>query len=295
MSYCTVHQMRLGPRGCPVCAREEALAHGSESARFWRWAALGFGALVLLAAATVALFPLRRPARVLDPAPYRSAIETTESALYAPGLMSPGERAALLRDGLYSLCSGFRKPPPTAARRRAFDGYEKFCTMTPVLADNASFDVAAARKEWEALRAEHFKPAPWFRTGSPALVEAQTSAEARGIPGDIPKYQAVLDQLGLMAARLETEVPPDYYNEDAERHWREQRVALERDIERLRQEMPQSFAGMAPGWRRAYNDLEGAVRGLSAETRTSRDRSRAAPRGRRLIDQAQASLDAAPR
>jgi hypothetical protein len=295
MSFCTVHQMRMGPRGCPQCAREDALAHGAESGRFWRWAAMVFGALVLLAAAVLALVPLRRPARVLDPAPHRAAIEATESALYAPGLMPPAERAALLEDGLYRLCQELRKPPPTAARRRAYEGYHKFCTMTPLMAGEASFDVVASRREWEALRAEHFKPVPWFRTGTAALVAAQTSAEARGIPDDADKYQAVLDQLSLMATRLETEVPPDYYSPDAEGRWREQRGALEHDVERLRQEMPRSFAGMAPGWVRARNDLEAARRGLSSAVSASRDRSRQAPRGRRLIAQAQASLDAAPR
>jgi hypothetical protein len=63
MSYCVAHQMPTGPRGCPQCLREEAVARSLESGRFWRWAALVFGGIVLLAGLTVLITPKPQPRR----------------------------------------------------------------------------------------------------------------------------------------------------------------------------------------------------------------------------------------
>jgi hypothetical protein len=302
--------MPAGPRGCPQCLREDAVSHSLESGRFWRWAALVFGSIVGLAALTVVLAPSpSRVERVLDPTPFRSAIETTESVLYAAGRLGPDDQMTL-REGMGEFLLVLRKQLPTVAQRRALEKYERFCTMTPVMAEQSSFDLVAARKEWEELRAAHFRAAPWFRRSSVALEEAQTSGTARGIPADADKYQPAIDQLRLLCSRVEAElaaVPDDPEDIDHEAHgrWRTARSDVQRDVERLRQQLPVPFAGMEPRWRRAWDDLDKAMRGLPGLMRPNlyspvlmphgaEARGRI-PAGRALIDQAQASLDAAPR
>jgi len=310
MTYCTAHQMPAGPRGCPQCLREEAVSRSLESGRFWRWAALVFGSIVGLAALTVALTPSpNRAEMVLDPTPFRSSIETVESALYATGRMTADDRI-LLRQGLGELQVGLRKLPPSVAQRRALERYDRFCTITPVEADQPGFDVVAARKEWEELRGSHFRAAPWFRLSSVALEQAQTSAGARGIPADAHLYPVVIERLQLLASRAEAELAalpddPDDLDSDAHDRWRSARSDVQADIARIRQQYPAPFTGMEPHWRRAYDDLEGATRGvaglLRATTYTatlvptgSEGRTRV-PHARSLIAQAQSSLAAAPR
>lgn len=292
MSFCTVHQIKVGPRGCPQCLREEAVAHRIESGRFWRWAALVFGGIALLAGLTLALLP--KPVRFepfLDPEPFRAAIETTESALYTTGRLTPEDRQAL-REGLAEFVMVLRKQLPTTAQRRALEKYERFCTMTPVEAESDYFDVVAARQQWETLRGQYFRPASWFRASSTALEQAQTSTTARGIPDDIPKYQAVIDELRLLNARAEAalQTPRDELDYDGRNSLDTFRSDMKRDVERVRQQMPARFQGMEPGWRRANDDLEAAVRSVAGALGPGRRSS-----GRYAIDQAQASLDAAPR
>jgi hypothetical protein len=293
MSFCTVHQMPTGARGCPQCAREDALAHRTESGRFWWWALVVFAALAALAAAGIALAP--RQARwsdpLLDPTPFRTAIVATESALYGRDRFTPDDQMAL-RQGLMELHIALRKQFPSRAWRSALADYERFCVMTPVEAESPYFDVVAARKEWERLRQQHFKPAPWFRVGSASLDRAQTAPAARGIPDDIAKYQAALDQLRLLAARVEAEAAGDPSDFDAPNRWNASRAAAERDLERLQQEMPARFPGMDPSWRRACDDLDRALRGIGSTLRSS---SPSSARMRGLVDQAQKSLDAAVR
>jgi hypothetical protein len=77
------------------------------------------------------------------------------------------------------------------------------------------------------------------------------------------------------------------------------------DIERLRAEYPVAFSGMEPGWRRAFDDLETATRAVAGLLRPTTYTPSLVPYGsegrtrilhvRAAVDQAQASLDAAPR
>jgi hypothetical protein len=310
MSFCAHHRMPLGPRGCPQCLRDEAAAHRAESRRFWRWVGIVFGAIAGLAILTVLLLPSPAAGRqLLDPGPFRSAIERIESALYATGRLTAGERDALAR-GLSDLETGIRRLRPSAAKRRALDPYARFCVVTAFEARQDTFDVPAARKQWEALRRSHFTPAPWFRASSAALQQAQTSSGSRGIPADTHLYQASIDRLRLVQARAEAELqvlaedPAEMDFSDHQR-WRQARPEVLKDIERLRSEYPVPFSGMEPGWRRAHDDLEEATREVAGLLRPTVYTSSLVPygaeararisRARAAVDQAQASLDAAPR
>lgn len=310
MSFCAIHRMPVGARGCPQCLREEVVSRRVESAGFWRWAGIVFGAIAVLAVLTVLLLP--SPAatpRLLDPDPFRAAIERVENALYSTERLTAEERVAL-EEGLFALEMGLRKLRPSPAKRRALDPYVRFCTLTAFEAKSDSFDVPAARKEWESLRRAYFKPAPWFRASSNALQQAQTSASARGIPADAGLYQPAIDRLRLVQARAETELaalPDDPYEIDSDvyERWRAARGEVQADLDRLRREYPVAFSGMEPGWRRAFSDLETATREvgglMGATTRTpslvptSSEGSARILRARARVDQAQASLDAAPR
>jgi hypothetical protein len=292
LSFCPVHQAAVGPRGCAQCQREEAVAHRMETGRFWRWAGLVFGAIALSAAAAVLLLP--RPVRyqrVLDPEPFRASMEMTESALYTSGRFT-SEDQETLRQGLLAFYLLLRKQLPTTAQRRALEKYERYCVITPVEAEHAGFDVMAARREWEKLRGEHFARAPWFRSGSVALDRVQTSSSARGIPDDTARYQPVIDELRLLNARVETalQTARDETDYEGRNELQTFRADLRRDIERVRQQMPAAFVGMEPTWRRAHDDLEGAVRAVAGGLGPGRPSS-----GAYAISQAQASLDAAAR
>lgn len=310
MSFCAVHRMNAGPRGCPQCLRGEALSRGAEAARFRRWAALVFGSIVLAAALTFLLLP--PPAfgpQYLDPEPFRPAIEKIEGALYSTERLGQDDRDALTL-GLSELQAGIRKLRPSAARRRAQEPCARFCAVTAFEAERDTFDLPSARTRWEALRRSHFKPAAWFRASSIALQQAQTSASARGIPADAGLYQAAIDRLRLVQARAEAELgvlpeDPDEMDSADYQRWRQARPEVLKDIERLRAEFPVPFTGMEPGWRRAHDDLEQATRAVAGLLRPTTHTSSLVPYGqeararvsqvRAAVDQAQASLDAAPR
>lgn len=317
MNVCPVHQMPLGPRGCPQCLRNEVLARAADRTRFWRWTAIVFlPALAALALAALALGawlaartqPQREPR--LDPSAFRAPIQTIESVLYETEAVTSDDRR-LLGEGLRGLISELRRARPSLAQRRALEAVEPFCLVTAVEADEEGFNVLAARRQWEALRAKHFVEAPWFRASSPALEQAQASGAARGMPADAHLYQPALDQLRLLATRVETVLQslPEHSGEDLEgdthERWRAARLEVRADLERIRQQSPAPFEGMEPSWRRAYNDLEKAMREvpgmLGGDHRTptlvpnaTEGRYRI-QRARYVLEQAQASLDAAAR
>jgi hypothetical protein len=200
-----------------------------------------------------------------------------------------------LKDGLREFQTILLRLRPSPTQRRAREEYQMFCTMTPAEADHDSFDVVATRRRWEELRRAHFRAAPWFRSSTPALEQAQTSATARGIPADAQKYQAVIDELRLLNARVEAHLAPapldrDQVDYDGRNVLESARADLRRDVERVRQQMPAQFVGMEPRWRRANTELESALRAVAGGLSSTRR-----PSGRAAIDQAQASLDAAPR
>lgn len=308
MTFCTVHNTQAGPRGCTLCQRDEQLMRANESRRFWRGAALIAVPFVAVLAA-VAYFAISRAVAPrgerLDPRPYRAAIEDIESGLYSTERLGfeAGER---MRQGLRQLPLDLRRTMPSLAQRRALEALDRYCVMTAVTSENAGFDVPAARKEWEELRAAHFTAAPWFRTSSAALEQAQQSDDARGIPGDVAQYQATIDQLRLAAARAEVVLQSvDDQEEGAGERWRSGRADLKADMDRILQQAPIAFPGMDPTWRRAQNELEKAAKTVGGMLGASINSPSQIPyagegryrvlRARGAIESAEAALSAARR
>ena len=309
MTFCPTHQMPWGERGCPQCQRDTVLSRQEERGLFRRLALKIVVPFVVALAAVVLLWPEKKPPATLDPLGFRGAIEKVESVLYSPDRLT-FEHRMTLRSGLGELQTGLRQTLPSRAQRDALERLEPFCLMTGVESDLQDFDVVATRKRWEELRAAHFRPAPWFRRGTVRLEQAQTSDAARGIPADAHLYQPALDQIKLLAARVESvleSLPEDSGDLDQSGYesWQGARRDLQLDLERLKPQLPSTFEGMDSGWRQAQRDL---VRAMEALPRmlgpdpyghalvpgASQGRGRIRS-GRMTIERAQASLDAAPR
>lgn len=290
---CPTHQVPIAPGGCPRCLREVVLAREAESRHFWRWAALVFGSLFVAVALTVVFWP--RPRKVetrLDSAPFRPAIEAVEAVLYQTDRIDYGQQVAL-QGGLADFQVALRRLRPSVAQRRALEQYPMFCTMASHEVGNDGFDLVATRKKWEALRGEHFHPASWFRTSSPALELAQTTESARGIPADVHLYQPVINELRLLVSRAEAASQTrSGYDEDAPTFSPQTsaKEELKADIARIRQGFPAKALDKDPAWRKAHADLEAAMTAAGYMLGPIGARTRAAGAA---VDRAQQSLDAA--
>jgi hypothetical protein len=289
MELCPKHQVPVGPRGCPRCLREVVLARETESGHFWRWAALVFGSILAAMVLTIALWPSSRKAETrLDPAAFRPAIEAVEAALYHAGRLEAAKKVSL-QQGLADLQARLRRLRPSVAQRRAMEQYPMFCTMAAVEVEHEGFDVVATRKRWEALRAAHFHPAPWFRASSPALELAQATESAGRIPADTHLYQPAIDELRLLVSRAEAASRPREDLGGDPPPFSTTRAEIKADLERIRSGLPATVAGMDPAWRKAHADLEAAMTAagymgsLGARTRAATA----------AVDRAQASLNAA--
>lgn len=289
---CPRHQVPIVAGGCPRCLREVELARQAESRHFWRWAAIVFGSLFVAVALTVVFWP--RPRKVetrLDPAAFRPAIEAVEAALYHTDRLGD-EQMESLRSGLSDLEARLRKLRPSVAQRRAMERYPMFCAMAAHEVGSDGFDLVATRKKWQALRAEHFHPAPWFRTSSPALELAQATDSARGIPADVHLYQPVIDELRLLVSRAEAASQPrgDYDDAPGFSPQTSAKEELKADLARIRQGFPAKAADKDPLWRKAHTDLEAAMTAAGYMLGPIGARTRAAGAA---VDRAQQSLDAA--
>lgn len=266
--FCPRHRVAIGPRGCPRCEQAERIAHREEQRGFWRWAAWASLPL-LVVGAWAALRPQRVEPDRLDPEPYRRAIETAESVLYREDRLSPEDRSAL-GDALQALSQAMQQSVPSVALRRAIQGTDRYLGMTAVMTRDETFDVVRARQEWERLRGLHFVEAEWFRHGSMALMEAQTSSAARGIPEDVDRYDRSLEGIRFLAERAQTylEMLPEAGEDvdgDTYERWQSQKQEMAAAVERVNEGFPliRPPHEIDPAWGAARSALDNALRAVS--------------------------------
>jgi len=259
---CPRHRIAVGPRGCPRCDQEERLAHREESNHFRRWA-IRAAVPLLLFGAWLAIRPQPRTAPTrLDPNPYRNAIETLESVLYLGDRLTWEDRQTLSQ-ALLTLGEQLNRTPSVLARRVG-EAMTPFLSITAFEADSDRLKLVEARTKWEQLRRAHFQDAPWFAHGSQALEAAQTSSAARGVPPDVDRYEASLDEIAALLNRLEDGVErlTDYTQDldgDAYDAWQSQRRDAATDADRIREGFPLVRDDVDQQWKLALRKLKQAL------------------------------------
>lgn len=162
---CRAHGLRYDPGAAAGCER-----CGTGDDRDRREAAgLGKRAAAALAVAVIATFFLRTSDEpepgprdgpgppVMEPHPYRPMIEQLESVLYADRAAAPAD-AEHLRHWAARLARHMEERTPHRTRVRRFASWVE-ARAGPGFGDA---DLRAARRRWEALRADVFEPADWF-------------------------------------------------------------------------------------------------------------------------------------
>jgi hypothetical protein len=304
--YCPVHDAPHGPRGCPRCRQAEAAQHREEQRKF-KVRALAVGVPIMLFGLWLALRPSRSDPARLDPTPYRPMIEAMESVLYSPERPTREDRQ-VFGDAARALTVALRQPPPSGAQKRALEAIEPFALIADVDATHwDKLDVVKTRMEWENLRGARFESAEWFKTGSPALREAQTSAAGRGVAGDAGLYQASLDQLKFLEAQMEvvldalpqsvSDSNPDIYE-----RYQAAQASAKINVDRIRQNYPAPPHNLDRSWVKAYADLEAVAKAVPGMVRggingvPNHNEGELRIRSARLaLSRAQESLDAAVR
>ncbi|HET6898633.1 MAG TPA: hypothetical protein VFK70_09805 [Vicinamibacteria bacterium] len=271
--YCPVHKAPHGPRGCPRCLQAAAAAHREEQRQLQK-KVLIIGAPILLLGLFLVLRPTRKEPARLDPTPYRPMIEAMESVIYSPDRPTRQDRQ-VFGDAARALVVALNQTFPSGAQKRALEALQPFLMLTDVEATHwDSLDVANTRMQWESLRVASFESADWFKTGSMALREAQTSATSRGVAPDAAVYQQALEQLKLLEAQMEFVLDgmPQSGN-DGTPELQERYQAAERSaksgIEVIRQNYPAPPHNLDRTWVKAYNDLEAATRAIPTMVRGS--------------------------
>ena len=265
--FCPEHRVPIGPRGCPRCVQAENIEHREELRAFWRWARWASVPVVL-----VGLWAVFRPEKApapnrLDPQPYRSAIETAESILYWGDRLTPEDRRKLT-ESLHALSIAIQTTPPSAAQHQASEELVPLLEITALEAEQDRVDVAEVRKQWEARRQACFQDADWFRHGSAALDEAQTSSSTPVVPPDVELYGMSLEQIRHLANRAQTYVEqlpfdPDDLDTEAYDTFQSQKREIAADAEKLREALPQKNAQMDPSWQKALRHLDEALSAVS--------------------------------
>jgi hypothetical protein len=137
--------------------------------------------------------------------------------------------------------------------------------------DGENFDWGAHRREWETVRAAHFRPASWFGHSSPALEESQGTAEARGVVPDVAAYETTLVEIDRLIQRVDSDfafLPEDYgevLDPAVSERWDAAQRSTKEDAERIRAGMPALPRGAHSGWIKAWNELDGALRYLPGQ------------------------------
>lgn len=114
--------------------------------------------------------PVSAPSSVdghIDPAPYRSEIEATESLLYANEVLGDDGWKSLSRT-LLELHNAIVFHDTSAAARetsRRLFFFSAQVDAEPAPKHNAD-ELAVLRGVWEKIRSDQFTPADWFRTAS---------------------------------------------------------------------------------------------------------------------------------
>jgi hypothetical protein len=269
--YCPVHEAPHGPRGCPRCRQAEAAQHREEQRQVQKRALL-IGVPILILGLFLVLRPTRKEPVRLDPTPYRSMIEALESVLYSPDRPTREDRR-VFGDAVRALTVALHQTFPSGPQKRALEAIEPFAAFADVDATVwDKLDVVKTRMEWENLRGASFESADWFKTGSPALQEAQTSAAGRGVAADAALYQPALDQLKLLEAQMEVVLDalpqsssdgnPDIYD-----RYQEAQRSAKASVELIRQNYPAPPHNLDRSWVKAYNDLEAVARAVPAMVR----------------------------
>jgi len=304
---CETHQVRHGPRGCPRCRHEAHQAQRAERDRFRRTAVV---VLVPLLAFGIwlALRPGPQSPRRLDPAPYREAITTIESVLYAREFVDGGDRY-VLSQALRGLEQDLKHTFPSVAQREALKAIGSWAMVTRVKADpiDARLDIPALRARWEQLRGEHFQTAEWFRQGSADLEDVQYSDASRGLPDDPDAYQRTMDQLMSVLQdvnKVFSALPPRgrSASESVRREWDFAVSHVPSDLAAVRGNLPLYPADRDRSWQQAHTALDAAITAaeqlIPADAAKLPDRLGAQQRYSKAlwkVSVAQRAIDGAPR
>lgn len=308
---CEAHGVRHGSGGCPLCRQEQIKARRDEERRVGKLA-IGILGPILAAGLAFAVWPRRPPDPRLDPEEYRPAIETLESVLYRAERPDGADRAAL-SESARALEFALSAPPRSPTRKQALEAIGPFTAGVWVAAERqGELDVLALRRQWEALRAAHFRPASWLRTSSAALEQGQRAPAARGVPADLARYTEALDNLRRLASRVDFtfgRLPESYQTPDWDQsilnEWAGTREEVEQGLDRVKQALPAPPFDQDSSWLRAYHDLERAMRAIGGAMREDRRQPTRLPNAtegrfrstgiQNALDTAQRSLEAAVR
>ena len=112
----------------------------------------------------------------LDPRPHRDMISGIENLLYAPQppKIEDTERLGRMIDSLAGSLDGGRPPGPSAKAAAAVRAW-KATVVIPGEAGYVQLDLPVARRAWEAVRDENFRPEPFFKVATGDLDDLQRS------------------------------------------------------------------------------------------------------------------------
>jgi hypothetical protein len=261
--------MRRGE--CPLCQRALARQREEEAEVVKRQALRALGALVAVACVWLFLTRERTPQDPrLDPEPYRAEIQALESVLYGTGRLGSDARGQLSEAarGLEITLRKGTRLNPKAGEALAMTVFQ-LGTLAELEGD--SFDWAAHRQEWEAARAAHLRPAPWFAASSAALEEAQATGEARGIVPDAAPYERALDEIERLIARADADLSilPEDFGEMLDPmvsdRWDNGQKSAKADAEKIRADLPAPPPGAHSAWMRTWKAIDQCLRMIPSE------------------------------
>ncbi len=269
--FCPTHKVRMLPTGCPLCRRAIERERQAEVEKIKKQ---GFKALLGLAAvAVVWLFLTREKGPVdsrLDPEAFRAPMESMEKALYTTARLGVEARSEL-KTAAADLEAALRQAGRFNPKATEDVVFFVFRLGTSAEIDGERFDWSAHRQEWETLRAARFRSAAWFAKSSPALEEAQGTAEARGVVTDVAAYENTILEIERLIQRVDSDFAalPEYYGEVLDpavsERWSTAERSARQDAERIRAGMPPPPRGAATAWIKTWNELDNTLRYLPGQ------------------------------